>query len=77
MTPDIVVTGIRNPSNDVVEVDWLAEPPPPVITLEAADDDALLSNGWSAVATAELAIVEGSLSVTGGPPSRAFRFVGE
>ena len=58
------ITGLRVTTNGMVQVDWFAEPPPNQIVLESCPD--LETNGaWSAVATAEFAVAEGSLSVSG------------
>ena len=77
VAPDLEVVGLRNPSQDVWQVDWRSEPAAPLITLEAADGNDLLTGGWTAIATGELGSVEGTVTITGAPPWRAFRFVGE
>jgi hypothetical protein len=74
--PDPVITEIRrNPSNDVIEVDWYTEPAAAQMQLESSTDPAGAPASWTCVSTGELGTIRGTLSVTGSTDQTVFRLV--
>ncbi|HMP82340.1 MAG TPA: retropepsin-like aspartic protease [Verrucomicrobiota bacterium] len=65
VTPHIKITAIRSTGTDSAEVDWHAEPAPPVLHLEKCTDLALDPPEWIPVATNLLSTITGTMSVTG------------
>ena len=73
VSPVLRITSIRQPTPTAIEVDWRAEPAPPVLYLEMSDTIGLPSLQWSRVATGELSTVTGTMSVTGLVSNAFFR----
>jgi hypothetical protein len=65
VSPRIMITAIRSTGPNSAEVDWHAEPAPPVLYLEMCTNLALSPPDWQQVATNTLSTINGTLSVTG------------
>jgi hypothetical protein len=63
--PRIKITAIRSVGPNSAEVDWHAEPAPPVLYLEMCTNLTLNPPQWKSVATNTLSTINGTLSVTG------------
>ncbi|MCU0783308.1 MAG: retroviral-like aspartic protease family protein [Verrucomicrobia bacterium] len=61
--PRIRITTIRSTGPNSAEIDWYAEPAPPVLYLETCTNLALVD--WKSVATNTLSTINGTFSVTG------------
>jgi len=75
VSPRIKITAIRHTGSHSTEIDWHAEPAPPVLRLEMCANLALNPPVWTSVATNTLSTINGTLSVTGLGPRIFFRLV--
>ena len=75
VVPRIMITAIRSTGPNSAEVDWHAEPAPPVLYLEACTNLVANPPGWHSVATNTLSTINGTLSVTGLTSRNFFRLV--
>jgi hypothetical protein len=73
--PRIRITAIRSKGPNSAEVDWHAEPAPPVLYLEMCTNLGLNPPNWNPVATNTLSTINGTLSVTGLGSRNFFRLV--
>jgi hypothetical protein len=73
VSPVIRIMAIRPTGPGAVEVDWRAEPAPPVLYLETCTNLAVSVPDWTVVATNELATIYGTMSVSGLPSPNFFR----
>jgi hypothetical protein len=75
VSPVVRIAGTRMPTTNTIEIDWRAEPAPPVLRLEATSDLSLNPPQWTSIATGELATITGTMSVTGLVSRQFFRLV--
>ena len=73
VSPRIKISAIRPTGPGSAEVDWHAEPAPPVLYLEVCTNLASNPPEWMPVATNDLSTINGTLTVTGLGPNSFFR----
>jgi hypothetical protein len=73
VVPRIKITAIRRTAPNAAEIDWHAEPAPPVLYLELSTNLTSNPSGWKSVATNTLSTINGTLSVTNLGPRGFFR----
>jgi len=62
--PRLRLNAARRKTGDVLSLDWLNEPAPPALVLESCTNLTAETVDWQSIATAELATVEGTFTVT-------------
>ena len=71
VSPVLTITAVRPTGSGGAEIDWRAEPAPPVLYLDMCEDLGLTPPAWTTVATGELPTITGTMTVTG-PLSRNY-----
>jgi hypothetical protein len=73
VSPRMRITAIRPTGWNSAEIDWQAEPAPPVLHLEMCTNLGLNPPEWNRVATNSLGTVNGTMSVTDLESCHCFR----